>query len=80
MHPKLLRVLSVVAPLEKTLNMTFEEGDNEKEEDNDENINKEKRRLYLEQILSQKDFVMDASVIETLRAVSYKHLRAHETS
>ena len=66
MHPKLLRVLSVVAPLEKTLNMTFEEGDNEKEEDNDENnITKEKRRLYLEQILSQKDFVMDASVIET---------------
>ena len=78
MHPKYFRVLSVVAPLEKTLNMTFEEGDNEKEEDNDENINKEKRRLYLEQILSQKDFVMDASVIETLREYVHPTLSGGE--
>ena len=58
--------------------MTFEEGDNEKEEDNDENINKEKRRLYLEQILSQKDFVMDASVIETLREYVHPTLSGGE--
>ena len=58
--------------------MTFEEGDNKKEEDNDENNTKEKRRLYLEQILSQKDFVMNASVVETLREYVHPTLSGGE--
>ena len=58
--------------------MTFEEGENKKEEDNDENNTKEKRRLYLEQILSQKDFVMDASVVETLREYVHPTLSGGE--